>query len=159
MKRGNLSMKIQPLPEGTQAVIPYLTVENAAKAMEFYKKVFAAEEMMRLPGPDGKGVMHAEMRVAGCTIYLSDLCMQAKKEVAPSMPAIGLTMYCLDADKVFHRAVKHGAKAVREMTNMFWGDRVGTVVDPFGHHWTLMQRVEVVSPEEMVKRSKQMSMA
>lgn len=149
-------MPIRPLPEGTHAIVPYLIMDNAAKAMDFYKKVFAAEEMMRMPSPDGKKIMHAEMRIAGCMVWMSDECadmgFQSPKTAGTS--TVGITMYCLDADKVFNRAVKAGAKAVKPMENQFWGDRMGTLRDPFGHLWTLMQRVEEVPPAEMMERSK-----
>lgn len=153
-------MPIQPLPAHTQAVVPYLILDNAARAIEFYKKAFAAEEMMRMPSPDGKKIMHAELRIAGCMIYLADACseMGFQSPKAAGTTTVGLTIYCLDADKVFGRALKAGASSVKPMADQFWGDRMGTLQDPFGHLWTLMQRVEELSPEEVMRRG-QLAMA
>ncbi len=147
---------INPLPEGAQPLIPYLVMHDCAKAMEFYKKVFMAEEVMRMPSPDGKKIMHAEIRIAGCMVYMSDECaeMNAKSPKGMKHHSIGMTLYCLDATKVFNRCVKGGATVAKKMELQFWGDKMGTVIDPFGHHWTLMQRVEELSPEEMQERGK-----
>ena len=147
---------INPLPEGAQALIPYLTMDNCAKAMEFYKKVFMAEEVMRMPSPDGKKIMHAEMRIAGCMVYMGDECPEsgAKSPKGMKHHSVGMTLYCLDADKVFKRCVKHGSTVTKKMELQFWGDKMGTIVDPFGHQWTLMQRVEELSPEQMHERGK-----
>lgn len=149
-------MPINPLPPRTQAVVPYLVMPDCAKAIAFYKKVFAAEEIMRMPGPDGKSIMHAEINIAGCMVYMADEhadCGQ-KSPAKLGTTTVGLTLYCLDANKVFERAVKAGAKASRPMQDMFWGDRMGTIIDPFGHHWTLMQRVEELTPKQVMERSK-----
>lgn len=155
-------MKIQPLPKHTQAIVPYLIVNNAAKAIDFYKKVFAAQEMMRMLGPDGKKIMHAELQISGCMVYLADMCQDSTHQPPDKLgtTTVGLTMYCLDIDKVFDRAVKHGCKVTKAVSDMFWGDRMGTLCDPFGHQWTLMQRVEELSPAEVAKRAqKAMAMA
>ncbi|MCA9791202.1 MAG: VOC family protein [Candidatus Eremiobacteraeota bacterium] len=150
-------MPIQPLPEGAQPLIPYLIVNKAAAAIEFYKLVFAADEVMRMAGPDGKSIMHAELRIAGCLIYLADENPE-QGHLSPTTvgtTTVGLSLYCLDADKVFNRALDHGAEVVRPMMDAFWGDRYGVVVDPFGHQWSLMTRKEHLSPEEMVQRGNQ----
>ena len=145
---------INPLPEGTQPLIPYLVLHDCAKAIDYYKKVFLGEEISRMASPDGKKIMHAEMNISGCMVYMSDECaeMGAKSPKGSKHHSMSLTLYCLDADKVFKRAVKHGAKAVREMELQFWGDRMGTLVDPFGHQWTLLQRVEDLSQDEIHER-------
>ncbi len=148
-------MPINPLPEGTQALVPYLIVKNAKKAMDFYKKVFAAEEVMRMPGPDGK-IMHAEMQVAGCRFYLADECNEGHFKAPKKGSPVGMTLYCLDADKVFSRAKQHGAKVVKPMEDAFWGDRYGTVSDPFGHWWTLMTRKEELTVEQVLERGRAM---
>ncbi|MBT9583965.1 VOC family protein [bacterium] len=149
-------MPIHPLPPRTQAVVPYLVMADCAKAIAFYKKVFAAEEIMRMPGPDGKSIMHAEINIAGCMIYMADEHPDCGQQSPTKLgtTTVGLTLYCLDANKVFERAVKAGAKSSRPMQDMFWGDRMGTVIDPFGHHWTLMQRVEELTPKQVMERSK-----
>lgn len=147
---------INPLPEGTQALIPYLIMHDCAKAMEFYKKVFMAEETMRMPSPDGKKIMHAEMRISGCTVYMGDECpeMGAVSPKGTKNHSVGMTMYCLDADKVFNRCVKSGSTVVKKMELQFWGDKMGTIVDPFGHQWTFMQRVEELTPEQIQQRGR-----
>ncbi len=147
---------INPLPENTQPLIPYMIMHDCAKAMDFYKKVFLAEELMRMPSLDGKKIMHAEMRISGCTVYMADECpeMGAKSPKGMKHHPISMTLYCLDADKVFERCVKHGSKVVKKMELQFWGDRMGTLVDPFGHQWTFMQRVEELSPEQIEERGK-----
>lgn len=154
--KGISLMPISPLPKGTQAVVPYLVMHDCAKALEFYKNVFAAQEMMRMPSPDNKKIMHAEMQIAGCMVYLADECgeMNFRSPKTAGTTTVCLTVYCLDADKVFNRAVKNGCKVVKPMENQFWGDRMGTVTDPFGHMWTLMQRIEELTPQQMMERSK-----
>lgn len=154
-------MNVSPLPEGTtQAVIPYLIVNDAHKAIDFYKKVFAAQEIMRMPSEDKKKILHAELQVAGCLIWLADDCSDMKHMRSPKSvgaTTVSMNMYCLDADKVFNRAVKAGCSVAKPLENQFWGDRMGTVIDPFGHMWTLLQRVEEVTPAEMTKRYKAMA--
>jgi PhnB protein len=147
---------INPLPEGTQPLIPYMIMHDCAKAMEFYKKVFMAEEIARMPSPDGKKIMHAEMRISGCMVYMGDESpeMNAKSPKGMKHHSISMTMYCMDADKVFQRCVKHGSTVVRKMELQFWGDKMGTIVDPFGHQWTLMQRVEELTPAQIRERGK-----
>ena len=144
---------VDPVPSGAQPLIPHLCLQDCAKAMEFYKKVFKAEEVMRMPGPNGK-IMHAEMRIAGCMVFMADDCGQGYTR-APQLAkttTVTMTMYCLDADKVFDRAVKAGAKAVQPMHDAFWGDRMGVVNDPFGHQWMLMTRKEELSFDQMMER-------
>jgi len=147
---------IDPLPAGTQPLVAYLVVKNCAKAIDFYKKVFLAEEVMRMHGPDGKMIVHAELRISGCMLYLADEHpkMGHKSPQTLGGSPVGMTLYCLDADKVFDRCVKAGAKMMKPMADAFWGDRMGTVMDPFGHNWTLMMRKEELSPEEIMKRGK-----
>lgn len=150
-------MAVNPLPEGTQPLVPSLTIKNAHKAIDFYKKAFAAEEVLRVPGRDGKTIMHAELRIGGCMVYLGEenQSMGCKSPKVLHGTPVALTLYCLDADKVFNRAVKAGAKVVRPMEDAFWGDRHGTVTDPFGHMWTLMTRKEELTVEQVMERSRQ----
>ena len=147
---------MNPLPPNTQPLVPYLILKDTAKAMEFYKKVFMAEEVSKMHGPDGKSVMHAEMHISGCMVYMGDEMPQMGHKSPQTLggSAVGMTLYCLDADVVFQRAVKAGAKELKPMADMFWGDRMGTVIDPFGHSWTLMQRKEELSEEEIARRGK-----
>lgn len=145
---------INPLPEGTQPLIPYLIMHDCAKAMDYYKKVFKAEEVSRLPSPDGKKIMHAEMRISGCMVYMGDECPEvgARSPKGSKHYSVGMTMYCLDANKVMQRAVKHGATVLRKLELQFWGDKMGTVMDPFGHQWTFMQRVEELNEQQIKER-------
>jgi PhnB protein len=147
---------VNPLPEGAQPLIPHLIVKDCAKAIEFYKKVFLAEEMMRMPSPDGKKIMHAELNVSGCHLYLCDEWPDkgAKSPQTLGGSPVTLMLYCLDADKVFHRAVSAGAKVVTPLEDAFWGDRYGKVKDPFGHEWMIMTRKENLTPKQMMERSK-----
>ena len=148
---------INPVPNGCQPLVAHLCMHDCAKAMDFYKKVFAAEEVMRMPGPNGK-IMHAEMRIAGCMFFLADDCGQGytRSPREARTTTVTMTMYCLDADKVFDRAVKAGAKSVQPMQDAFWGDRMGVVNDPFGHQWMLMTRKEELTMDQMMERGKKM---
>lgn len=148
-----MSKPIQPIPDGYHSVTPYLIINGAAKAIDFYQRAFGARERMRLPGP-GDIVMHAEMELGGSVIMLADEC--------PPMNALGpqtlggspvlLHLYVPDADAMFAAAVAAGAKVEQPLENKFYGDRSGSVVDPFGHRWTLSTHVEEVSPEEIGRR-------
>jgi PhnB protein len=150
-------MSVQPIPEGYQRVTPYLHVDGAAAAIEFYKTVLGAEERMRMPGADGK-VGHAELQFGDSVVMLAD--------EFPDMGALGpksvggtpcsLHLYVEDVDSVFAKAVAAGAKELRAVDNQFYGDRSGSFEDPFGHHWNVATHVEDVSPEEMAKRMEAM---
>jgi PhnB protein len=146
-------MSIKTIPHGYASVTPYLIVEGAAKAIEFYKKVFGATERMRLPAPNGR-IAHAEIEVGGSVIMLADECLERG---ARSPQSIGGTPVCLhvyvdDADAVFAQAIGAGAKAIRPVENQFYGDRSGMFFDPFGHSWNVATHVEDVSPQELEKR-------
>ena len=150
-------MSVQPIPEGYQRVTPYLHVDGAAAAIEFYTTVLGAEERMRMPAPDGK-VGHAELQFGDSVVMLAD--------EFPDMGALGpksvggtpcsLHLYVEDVDSVFAKAVAAGAKELRAVDNQFYGDRSGSFEDPFGHHWNVATHVEDVSPEEMAKRMEAM---
>ncbi len=154
-------MELSPVPQGAMPLIPHLIVKDAAKAIDFYKKVFMAEELMRMPSPDGKKIMHAELNIAGCHLYLCDEFpdMGARSPQALGGTPVVLTLYCLDCDKVFHRAVSAGAKVVTKLEDAFWGDRYGKVKDPFGHEWMLMTRKEALTSKEIMERSKKKVLA
>ena len=149
-------MSVNPLPKGTQPLVPYIIVDNAAKAIEYYHKVFLAEEVTRMLGPDGKKIMHAELLLCGCMMYIADEQpdLGAKSPRSLSHSPVSFTLYCLDADKVFQRAIKAGGTVIRPMMDAFWGARHGTICDPFGHQWTLMTRKEDLTPEELEQRAK-----
>jgi PhnB protein len=135
-------------------VTPHLVVRDAAKAIDFYKKAFGAQELMRMEGPGGK-IGHAELKIGNSVIFLADEFPQGpcKAPQTVGTTTCTLNLYVEDVDKVYDTAVKAGAKTAMPLANMFWGDRYGQVSDPFGHVWGLATHVEEVSPEEMDKRA------
>ena len=148
-------MAVNPIPEGYHSLQIYLAVEDAAEAIDFYKEAFGAEETIRMPGPDGK-VAHAEMQIGDSKLMLSDPFPQSN--VRPPSERGGSTssvfMYVDDVDATFAQAQQAGATVVSELEDMFWGDRFGTVADPFGHVWAMATHKEDLSEEEMAERSK-----
>ena len=148
-------MAVNPIPEGYHSLQIYLAVEDAAKAIDFYKQAFGAEEAIRMPGPDGK-VAHAELQIGDSKLMLSDPFPQSN--VRPPSERGGSTasvfMYVDDVDATFEQAQRAGATVVSELEDMFWGDRFGTVADPFGHVWAMATHKEDLSEEEMAERSK-----
>lgn len=151
---------VKPIPEGFHNVTPYLFVRTAALAIDYYKKVFGATEIMRMPGPDGR-IMHAEIRIGDSIVMLADENptegMMSPKTVGGY--SIGLHVYVEDVDAVVKNAIENGAKGLRPVRNQFYGDRTGSVLDPFGHLWSVATHVEDVAPEELKKRMKAMSQA
>ena len=146
-------MAVKAIPDGYHSVTPYLIVKGAARALEFYQKAFGARELMRLPGPEGK-LGHAEVQIGDSRVMLADEHpgMGAVSPQALGGSPVGLCIYVEDVDAVFDRAVAAGAKVVRAVQDQFYGDRSGTVEDPFGHKWTVATHKEDVSPEEMQRR-------
>jgi PhnB protein len=148
-------MPTQPIPEGYNTVSPYLAVDDAAAAIEFYKRAFGAEETMRMDWGNGR-IGHAELKIGDSHVMLSDPFPQSSttspKELGGTTGSI--FMYVEDVDAVFKQAVDAGATATMEPENMFWGDRFGSITDPFGHVWSIATHVEDVPPEEMEERSK-----
>lgn len=149
--------KVRPIPEGYHSVTPYLSVRNASEAIAFYKKAFDAREIYRFDMPDGK-IGHAEVQIGDSRVMLAD-------EFPPEMPdaiaksprtlggtTFGLNIYLEDVDARFKQAVAAGGKVLRPVQDQFYGDRSGTIEDPFGHCWTLATHIEEVSLEEMQKR-------
>jgi PhnB protein len=148
---------VRAIPEGYHSISPSLTCKNAALAMDFYKSVFGATEVMRMPGPGGK-IMHAEMRIGDSVIFLNDEFPGiAEAPASGAKGPIQLFLYTEDVDAVYNRAVSMGSKVTMPLDNQFWGDRYGKVVDPFGHEWGLAQHVEDVAPEEMKRRQDEMA--
>jgi len=140
-------------PKGYHAVTPYLRVNGADKALAFYKEAFGAKEKNRLMMPDGR-VGHAELELGDSRIMLSDEFpeMGIKGPASLNGTTFALSVYVAKADQVFEGAVKAGAKVVRPLEDMFYGDRSGQLEDPFGHIWSVQQRLEDVSPKQMQKR-------
>jgi PhnB protein len=149
-----MTASVKPVPEGFHTATPTLIVRNAADAIEFYKKVFDAEERMRMPSPDGK-IMHAELKIGDSIIFLSDEFpnMGGKSPQTLGGHSGGVYLYVPDVDDVFQRAIAAGGKSSTPVTDMFWGDRHGNFTDPFGHSWGVSTHTEDVSEEEMGKRA------
>ena len=150
-------MAVKPIPEGYQAVTPYLVVQGASAAIDYYKKVFGATERMRMPAPGGM-IGHAEIQVGGSVIMLADefpqMGFRGPKSVGGT--PVSLMLYVPNVDEVFKRALAAGAKELRPVAHQFYGDRMGTLEDPFGHVWSIGTHVENVSPDEMRRRSEEM---
>ena len=138
-------MAVKPIPDGYRTVTPFLNVKGLGKLIDFLKQAFGAEEIMRMPGPDG-AVIHAEVNIGNSRVMLGEI-MQAN---TPSSSYFYL--YVGDADAAYKRALGAGAKSVSEPTDQFWGDRMGTVTDPFGNTWSVATHQEDPTPEEMAKR-------
>ena len=146
-------MAVQPIPDDYQTAVPYLIVKGAARALAFYQQAFGATEVMRLSQPDGR-VGHAEIRIGKAPVMLADE-FPEMGIVGPqpgSRSPVGLLLYVEDVDARFNRAVAAGATVERPVKDQFYGDRSGTLTDPFGHVWTLATHKEDVSPEEMDRR-------
>ena len=152
--------KVKPIPEGYHNVTPYLIVDGAAAAIEFYKKVFGATEVMRMPAPGGR-IGHAEIRIGDSHVMLADENpeMNARSPKSVGGSPLSLLLYVEDVDKTVEHAVAAGAKLERPVEDKFYGDRMGGIKDPFGHQWYVGTHIEDVSPEEMKKRLAAMSHA
>jgi PhnB protein len=144
---------VKPVPEGFHSVTPYLFVRSAASAIDFYKNIFGATEIMRMPGANGK-IMHAELRIGDSIVMLADENPQTGVMSPQTIGgfSVGMHLYVENVDQVIQKAVESGAKLLRPIKNQFYGDRSGSVLDPFGHMWSVATHVEDVSPEEMRKR-------
>jgi PhnB protein len=146
--------KVKPIPDGVHTVIPYLTLNNASEAIEFYKKAFGAKEVARMAGPDGRGIVHAEIKIGDSVLFLADECPGMGNPSPQKLggTTVGIHLNVEGVDDVFARAVAAGGTALMPPTNMFWGDRFGKLVDPYGHTWSLSTHIEDVSHEEMERR-------
>jgi PhnB protein len=142
---------VRPIPEGYHSISPSLTCKDAARAIDFYKHVFGAQEKMRMPSPDGK-ISHAELKIGDSIIFLNDE-MGPAAASTPGTPRIYLFLYVENADQVFTRAVAAGAQIDMALEDQFWGDRFGRITDPFGHQWGIATHVEDVAPEDIGKRA------
>ena len=147
-------MAVKPIPDGYHSVTPYLILDNATSALEFYKKAFGAVEEVRMPAPGGR-IGHAEIRIGDSVIMLADESPEMGARSARTLGGspISLLVYVEDVDARVAQAVAAGAKLVRPVANQFYGDRTGGVDDPFGYHWYLATHVEDVPFEEMKKRA------
>jgi len=152
----NASTKTHYIPVGYHTATPYLIVEGAAKALDWYRDVFGAKEVMRFPMPGGK-LGHAETKIGDSHLMLADEFpeMGYRSPLSHGGTPVSIMIYVEDVDAVFKTAVAHGAKVRQDVKDQFYGDRNGTITDPFGHVWTIATHVEDVTPEEMKRRMEQ----
>ena len=150
-------MAVNPIPEGYPQVIPYLSIQGAGKAIDFYSNVFGFEEIVRMGGPEDK-IGHAEMKLGDSVIMLSDEMpdMGNKSPQTIGGSPVTVCLYVEDVDSVYKKAIDNGAKEINPVSDQFYGDRSGQFEDPFGHRWNVSSHVEDVSPEEMEKRMAEM---
>lgn len=148
-------MAVQPIPTGYHSVTPYLIVNDAARAIDFYQRAFGATELFRLPTPNGK-IAHAEIKIGDSPVMLADEMEGYKGPLALGGTGVSLMIYVPDVNKMFPQALAAGATQQRPLADQFYGDRTGTVVDPFGHVWTIATHTEDVAPEEIDRRFKKM---
>jgi PhnB protein len=149
-----MTSSVRPIPEGYHSVTPYLAVDGAARAIEFYKQAFGATEVMRMAAPGGK-IGHAEIRIGDSRIMLADEYpdMDFRSPKAYGGSPVGLHLYVEDVDAVARQAVAAGAREVRPVKDQFYGDRTGSFEDPFGHVWHIATRKEELSPDELKRRA------
>jgi len=149
-----MNTSIKPIPDGFHTLTPYLAICGATEAIDFYKRAFGARERSRMPGPDGKSIGHAEIVIGNSIIMLSDEVPQFGNRSPQTLNGTPVTfaLYVEDADAAYKRAVDAGAKVLRPIADQFYGDRAGTVIDPYGYQWSLMTHKEDVAPEELNKR-------
>ncbi len=150
----------KPIPDGFYTVTPHLVVNGAAKAIEFYKRAFGAEQLMAMPAPDGKRLMHAELKIGNSRLMLADdfpeFCeghSRDPKKLGASPVTIHL--YVQDCDAAFKRAVDAGATIKMPLQDMFWGDRYGSVSDPFGHDWSIATHKQDLTPQQIAEGMKE----
>jgi PhnB protein len=146
----------KPIPAGYHTITPYLTLDEATDAIEFYKDAFGAEELMRMEAPGGK-IGHAELKIGDSILMISDSFPQATTRPPSELggTTAGVFLYVEDVDSVVNRAVTAGAQVTQEVDDMFWGDRFGSVKDPFGHVWSIATHVKDLTPEEIAEGAKQ----
>ena len=142
---------VNPIPKGMHTVTPNLVLRDCAKAIEFYKKAFGAQELSRFPAPDGKSIWHAELRIGDSPIFLNDE-MPGMGRAAPTAEnpvPVTMWLYVKDADRAYKQAVDAGAKSTMEPADMFWGDRCAGVADPYGYTWSFATHQKDLTREEM----------
>ncbi len=148
-----MARRVKPIPQGHHSVTPYLIVGDAASALEFYRKAFGASELVRVPGPQGR-IGHAEIKIGDSVIMLADEYpeMDARSPQSFGGSPVSIHLYVEDVDDMAERAIGAGATVVRPVKDQFYGDRSGTVADPFGHVWHIATHKEDLTPAELHKR-------
>ncbi|WP_447980110.1 VOC family protein [Candidatus Nitrospira bockiana] len=149
-----MATQVKPIPTGYHSITPALTVREVDKAIDFYTRALGAEQRSRFVGPDGKSIMHAELKIGNSVIMLGGEQVEHGCRSPQSLGGtpVALYLYVEDVDKAFARATSAGATVAMPVTDMFWGDRCGQFVDPFGHKWSVATRKEDLSQEEIQKR-------
>ncbi|HLB52507.1 MAG TPA: VOC family protein [Chlamydiales bacterium] len=148
-----MTKTVKALPEGFHSITPSLIVKDGVKAIEFYKKAFGAEEIKRAMGPDGKGVLHAHLKIGDSAFFLTEENSKQRTQSPETLHAVTATFYLYmnDVDTAFKQAVAAGAKEEMPVMEMFWGDRTGSVVDPFGHKWVIATHTRDMTYQEIEK--------
>lgn len=149
-----MTKSTQPIPAGHEHLIPHLVFDSCSDAIEFYKKAFGAEEVSRVPAPDGKRMMHAEIRIGNSFLFMADDFPEycggnASSPTALKGTPVTIHRYVPDCDAAIRRAVDAGATLLMPAADMFWGDRYGAITDPFGHKWSLATHIKDLTPEEV----------
>lgn len=154
-----MAQKVKPIPEGYHTLTPFLSLKDAAKAIEFYKKAFGAQEVEKHDCPDSSKIMHAVLKIGNSLIMLADEFPEHSCGVSGPTSLKGTTtmmhLYVENADAAFERAVKAGAKVKMPISDMFWGDRYGQIEDPFGHLWSIATHTADLTPEEIEQKAKE----
>lgn len=147
-------MAVKTIPDGYHTLTPYLTIRDAARAIDFYKRAFGAEEHFRMPSPKGL-IMHAEIQIGDSIVMISDEVPEMGNKSPQTLGGVPIQLffYVDDVDRAFQRAVDAGAQVKMPVADMFWGDRYGSLVDPFGHQWALATHKEDLTPEEIGRRA------
>jgi PhnB protein len=150
-----MTMQPKRVPDGFHTITPHIEVRGAAKAIEFYKKAFGAVEIVRNVGPDGRLIMHAQLKIGDSMLLLHDEFAEAGGQSPQTLEGSPVTihLYVEDADAAFKRAVEAGATVAMPIQDTFWGDRYGQLVDPFGHNWSIGSKIEQLDPAEIRKRA------
>jgi uncharacterized glyoxalase superfamily protein PhnB len=150
--------KVKSIPKGMHTLAPHIICKGAADAIKFYKKAFGAIEIFRMPTPDRKKLLHAEIRIGDSVVMLAEEFPEwgALGPISLKGSPVTLHIYVKDVDAFVKRAVKAGAKVTMAVADMFWGDRYGKIEDPFGHHWSVATHIRDVSPKEMERAAKEM---
>jgi PhnB protein len=151
--------KVEPVPKGFGTVTPYLAINGAVAAIDWYKKAFGAKELARQPVPDGK-LMHARIRIGDSIVMLSDVFPGTNAQSPDTLgnSPVTLHVYLKNVDKMWQQAVDAGAKVTMPLDNQFWGERYGQLTDPFGHHWSLSQVIKMSKAERDEKQKQAMAM-
>jgi PhnB protein len=149
-------MPVKPIPEGYQSVVPVLAIEGAAEAIDFYKRAFGAQERLRMAGPNNS-IAHAELQIGDSIVMCSDPFPQGSTKAPTDLGGTTINLFCYveDVDAVYQQAIDAGATSTMEVDDQFWGDRMGAVLDPYGHAWSIATHIEDLSADEMQERSRQ----